>query len=85
MAPKTKKPSVTLGDLNDVTLGSSAVFESQNPNEMPEKSGSRGQKELLRPVAFRPHLSMGLALARKRMIGSPPLRPKPQGGNLSAF
>jgi hypothetical protein len=28
-----KKPSITLGDLNDVTLGSSAVFEKQIPQE----------------------------------------------------
>jgi hypothetical protein len=65
---KNRKPSITLGDLYDVTLGSSAVFENQNPNEVPKKSRNRGQDESFRPVAFRPHLTVGLALCQIEMI-----------------
>jgi hypothetical protein len=36
MTPQNNKPSITVGDLNDVTLGSSAVFEYQSLAEMPE-------------------------------------------------
>jgi hypothetical protein len=63
-----EKPSIILGDLYDVTLGSSAVFESQNPNEVSVKSRSRDQNELFRPAAFRPHLAVGLALCQIEMI-----------------
>jgi hypothetical protein len=45
-------------DLNDVTLGSSAIFENRNL-----KLGGGVRQNYLRPVAFRPHFSMGLALS----------------------
>jgi len=32
---KKLKPNITVGDLNDVTLGSSAIFENQYPKEAP--------------------------------------------------
>jgi len=35
--PENKKPSIVLCDLNDVTLGSSAIFENLDPKEVPEK------------------------------------------------
>ena len=58
-----KKPSIAFGDLNDVTLGSSAIFENQSLTEAPEKARKPDQQQLhTRPVAFRPHLSMGLVL-----------------------
>jgi len=50
--------------LNDLTLGSSAIFQNQNPMEAQEKSRTRSQKNLTRPLAFRLHLSMGLALSQ---------------------
>ena len=39
---------------NIVTLGSPAIFQKQETLE-------EGEKEISRPVAFRPHLTMGLA------------------------
>jgi hypothetical protein len=50
--------------LHDISLEGSSVFECQNSSEVPEKSKSRGQDELIRPMAFRPHFSMGLALGQ---------------------
>ena len=57
-----KNPRITFGELNDVTLGSSAVCETQSPKEEPEKSRKQVPDIFLGPVAFRPHFSMGLAL-----------------------
>jgi hypothetical protein len=44
----------------------------------------RGQTILAEPVAFRPHIAMGLVLSRK-VFCEPPLRSEPQGGNNEAF
>ena len=41
---KTKKTSTTFDDLNDVTLGSSAILENQHSNEAEEKIENLGQK-----------------------------------------
>jgi len=53
-----KKPNFTSGDLDDVTLVSPAIFLGI------ERCFGAGQKELSRPVAFRPHLTMGLVLLK---------------------
>jgi hypothetical protein len=66
-----QKPSVASSDFNDVTLGSSAVFEIRSLNEAQEKPRKRSQPGIVRSVAFRPHLSMGLALSK---IGNDYLR-----------
>jgi len=42
---KKLKPNITVGDLNDVTLGSSAIFQSLNPREA-SKIENLGQKQL---------------------------------------
>jgi len=63
-ANKKRQPSITIGDLDDVTLGSSAVFETQSLKESQQKPRTRSQTNPLRSVAFRPHLSMGLALSK---------------------
>ena len=52
------------GELDDLTPGRSAVFENPNLKEPQEKPGTRIQTKLLSPVAFRPHLSMGLVLSK---------------------
>jgi hypothetical protein len=70
MTPQQKKPN-SCCDFNDVTLGSSAIFENKRLKEAQEKPRIRSQRDLLRPVAFRPHLSMGLALSK---IGNASLR-----------
>jgi hypothetical protein len=84
-----EKPKVTVSELYDVTLGSSAVFEAKIQNEVPEKSRSRGRNELLRPVAFRPHFSMGLALGliTNELFGLPQDRVQGRryAGNLRRF
>ena len=56
---KIKKPNYPACDFNDVTLGSSAVFK------MEIDFLSQDQRQLLRPVAFRPHLTMGSALQER--------------------
>lgn len=65
--------SITLGDFDDVTLGSSAIFETHSLEEAHEKPRTRSQSEVVSPVAFRPHLSMGLALGliAKDLVGLP--------------
>jgi hypothetical protein len=59
--PKTKSRTA-LSDLYDVTFGSPAIFQKQDTSK-------EAQRGILRPVAFRPHLTMGLALSG-RVIGS---------------
>ncbi len=54
-----KKPNFTYCDLYDVTLGSPAIFQKQGASK-------EAQRGILRPVAFRPHLTMGLALYRRK-------------------
>jgi hypothetical protein len=76
-----QKPSVASRDFNDVTLGSSAVFEIRSLNEAQEKRRKRNHPDIVRSVAFRPHLSMGLALPD---VVSASLRQKPQGGKGAA-
>jgi len=45
-----------LHDLYDVTLGSPAIFQKQGTLK-------EAQRGILRPVAFRPHLTMGLVFS----------------------
>ncbi len=54
--PKTKS-RIALSDLNDVTLGSPAIFQKQD-------NLKEAQRGILIPVAFRPHLTMGLVFHR---------------------
>ncbi len=54
-----QKAELPSRDLHDVTLGSPAIFQKQDTLK-------EAQRGILRPVAFRPHLSMGLALYRRR-------------------
>jgi hypothetical protein len=54
LSPEWKKPNCPIGDLEDVTLGSPAVL----PNR-----ALQTRVEQIRPVAFRPHLTVGLALS----------------------
>jgi len=61
-----RKPSITFGDFYDVTLGSPAIFKSNVSSG--GKRENQGQNEVLRPVAFRPHLTVGLAFCRIQMI-----------------
>ena len=51
-----KKAELPEHDLHDVTLGSPAIFQKQDTLK-------EAQRELSRPVAFRPHPTMGLALS----------------------
>ena len=53
-----KKSRTALSDHYDVTIGSSAIFQKKMPLK-------RLNGRILRPVAFRPHLTMGLVLYRK--------------------
>ena len=59
---QNQKPSVSFSDFDDVTLGSSAVFKNHNLRKR-RKMEKQVQMGSLRPVAFRPHLPMGLALS----------------------
>jgi len=56
---KNKKSRGPKRDLYDVTLGNPAIFQKQDTIK-------EAQRGILRPVAFRPHLMMSLALYRKR-------------------
>jgi hypothetical protein len=56
---KPQKKAEPQSDVNDVTLGSSAIFENQIL-----KLGGGVRQNYLRPVAFRLHFSMGLALSK---------------------
>jgi hypothetical protein len=69
---KPQKKAEPQSDVNDVTLGSSAIFENQIL-----KLGGGVRQNYLRPVAFRLHFSMVLAL---QCVRDAPLRPQPQGG-----
>jgi|SaaInl4_150m_RNA_FD_contig_31_402940_length_410_multi_2_in_0_out_0_1 hypothetical protein len=55
----TQKPNYRKCDGYDVTIGSPAIFQKQDTSK-------EVQRGILRPVAFRPHLTMNLALYRKR-------------------
>ena len=58
LRPK-KKAKPPQCDLYDVALGSPAIlFES-------EYTSNRNQQEILRPMAFRPHLTVNLGLRRE--------------------
>jgi len=60
-----KKENRVLNGVNEITPGRSAMSENQKVVEVPEEFGNLCQKQLhTRPVAFRPHLSMGLALSK---------------------
>jgi len=50
-----RKPSFTNCDLYDVTLGNPAISQKQDTLK-------EAQRGISRPVAFRPHVTMGLAL-----------------------
>jgi hypothetical protein len=50
-----------VSDLHDVTLGSSAIFQIKRSMLTVERNQSQ-ESDGCRPVAFRLHLSMGLAL-----------------------
>jgi hypothetical protein len=63
-----RKAEHNLGDLNDVTFGSSAIFETRIPKEAQDKPRKRSEPDVVRSVAFRHHLSMGLALSEIEMI-----------------
>jgi hypothetical protein len=64
-----KKPSFTICDVDDVTFGSSAVFQNRNIIGNAGNIKKLGQQQLqTRPVAFRPHLSMGLALPDSNLV-----------------
>jgi hypothetical protein len=52
IAPKRK---LSMGDINDATLGNPAIFQKQDALK-------EAQRGIVRPVAFRPHLAMGLAI-----------------------
>jgi hypothetical protein len=47
-------------DLHDATLGSPAISQKQDTSK-------EAQRGILRPVAFRPHLTMELALYRRKL------------------
>ena len=64
---QNNKPSYPCRDSNDVTLGSSAIFETRIPKETQDKSRKRSEPDVVRSVAFRPHLSMGLALSESNL------------------
>jgi len=78
-----KKENRVLNGVNEITPGRSAMSENQKVVEVPEEFGNLCQKQLhTRPVAFRPHLSMGLVLSN---VVFSSLKPKPWGGNGGAF
>ena len=52
-----KKAELPKRDLYDVTLGNPAIFQMQGTLK-------EAQQEILRPVAFRPHLTTGLVFYR---------------------
>ena len=49
-----------MGDINDATLGNPAIFQEQDILK-------KAQWGILRSVAFRPHLTIGLALYRREL------------------
>ena len=64
VSPFLFDPSIAFCDFNEVTLGSSALFENRSLKEAHEKPRTQSPTDLLRPVAFLPHLSVGLALSK---------------------
>ena len=56
MKKQIRKPSFTNCDLYDFTFGNPAIFQKQDTLK-------EAQRGILRPVAFRPHLTMSLAFS----------------------
>jgi hypothetical protein len=65
MTPQEKK-LIPKGILTMPRPAALLSLRSRGLREMPEKPRSRVRRNDLKPVAFHPHLSMGLALAKIR-------------------
>ena len=80
-----EKPITVFHDLYDVTLGSSAVYMYEVEHRQAAKKPKSTITIAIRPAAFRPHFSMGMALFDWLCAISPPSGIRPREATFRAF